>query len=288
LVADDRGMEETTRSTGRIEPKGIENRRPAVNIRHLRNSLLAVAATTAALAPAAPAIAASSGPQRPVGRTLSAAAPAPDQSLWVTTPKFDIKDSDPAWVAKIWCSRDTPAGLSVLYPYTVSEGGYMWAWRNDSTPGVKVTSDSTATDDMTNNGLAFWVSNPNTKGDYAWSISIECQSTDPDANGSVATPIADSVGPTSATIKTTLTSTEKVAAAFKWYVQYGTSWAQYTSQSVATGNLNPGDAPASFNLTNLKPGTTYHYRVALVNESNGFAGETSYSGADQTFTTPAS
>jgi hypothetical protein len=255
--------------------------------RCLKSSLLALAVVGAAMIPAAPAIAAPSAPQRPVGLT-SDVLPA-DHTTWVTTPKFDIKDSSPVWVAKVYCNRDTPAGDQVLYPFTVHEGsGYTWAWRNISTPGVIITFDAWDTESTNNSGLAFYVSNPQTKGNYAWGVSIECQSTDPDSIGSAGTPTAENVTATSATINSTLTNTVSRPQSFKWYVQYGTSWDHYTSTSDAgTGNLNPGDNASSINLTNLKPGTTYHYREVLVSQEEGSYNEASYSGADQTFTTPS-
>jgi hypothetical protein len=80
--------------------------------RCVKSSLLALAVVGAAMIPAAPAIAAPSAPQRPVGLT-SDVLPA-DHTTWVTTPKFDIKDSSPVWVAKVYCNRDTPAGDQVL------------------------------------------------------------------------------------------------------------------------------------------------------------------------------
>jgi hypothetical protein len=122
-------------------------------------------------------------PAGPPQRTLAAVSA--ETPPGVRLVRFDLHDPTAPFVAKVWCSRDIPAGSSVLYPNNVSEGGHVWAWRNNSTSGVKMTSDSTATDDMNDNGLAFWVSTAALSGDVAWPVSIECQSTSPIAGGSV-------------------------------------------------------------------------------------------------------
>ncbi len=215
--------------------------------------------------------------------------PAADDSAWFSYEK-NLKDPTTTYTQKVWCSSFTLSGQATLYPYNVPQGStlsYQWAYRNSSSKGVTVTSNSTSTDDMNDQGLAFFVTSLHVSGDYAFKVAIQCQSNDPDALGTAGTPTVTNIASTSATIDVPLSSSAGATEPFEYYVQYGTQPAVYTSQTPAVSvNLASGSTTAeSIPMTGLTPGTVYHYRVVLVTEEPGFAGETSYSGADQQFDT---
>lgn len=214
--------------------------------------------------------------------------PAADHSSWFSFEK-NLKDPTATYTQKVSCNSFTPSGQATLYPYNVPEGNtlaYQWAYRNNSSKGVTVTSNSTSTDDMSDGGLAFFVTSLHVSGDYAFRVSIQCQSNDPDALGTAGTPSATNIASTSATINVALNSSAGATQPFEYYVQYGTQPAVYTSQTPAvTVSLPKGTTAESIPMTGLTPGTMYHYRVVLVTQAVGFSGSTSYSGADQQFST---
>jgi len=215
--------------------------------------------------------------------------PTADHSSWFSYEK-NLKDPTATYTQKVSCSSFTPSGEATLYPYNVPQGStlaYQWAYRNNSSKGVTVTSNSTSTDDMNDGGLAFFVTSLHVSGDYAFRVSIQCQSNDPDALGTAGTPSATNIASTSATINATLNSSAGATEPFEYYVQYGTQPAVYTSQTPAvTVNLPKGSTTAeSIPMTGLTAGTVYHYRVVVVTQEPGFVGATSYSGADRQFDT---
>jgi hypothetical protein len=221
--------------------------------------------------------------------------PAANQSSWFNFEK-DLTDPTLTYTQKVSCNSFTPSGQATLYPYNVPEGStltYQWAYRNNSSSGVTVTSNSTATGDMNNAGLAFFVTSLHISGDYAFRVSIQCQSNDPNSEGTVGTPSAANLQATSATINVTFNNTTFETEPFKYYVQFGTSPAEYTSQTQTQSinlppqSVNQGNTNVSIPMTGLTTGTVYHYRVVLVSEGEDFSGETSYSGADQHFSTGA-
>jgi hypothetical protein len=73
-----------------------------------------------------------------------------------------------------------------------------------------------------------------------------------------------------------------------WAFQYGTSASAYGEQSAAVGPLSGTDPVVVATLIrDLKPGTTYHFRLVAVRGEGGTSGDaTGYTGADATFTTP--
>ncbi len=97
--------------------------------------------------------------------------------------------------------------------------------------------------------------------------------------------ISDTVGPASGITMTraTLHGTINTSGeAVTWHFEYGqsTAYGKVTpGQSISTGQ---GDVPVSFQVSGLKPGTRYHYRVVAVSA----AGQTAVS-TDATFKTPA-
>ena len=89
-------------------------------------------------------------------------------------------------------------------------------------------------------------------------------------------------GPATAIGSTTATVTGSVVPgglATTWHVQYGTSTAYGSTTSSASAGSGTAAVNVTSNLTSLKPGATYHYRVVATNS----AGTTH--GGDAVFTT---
>lgn len=84
------------------------------------------------------------------------------------------------------------------------------------------------------------------------------------------------VGPTSATVSGSVVPN---GAATTWYVEYGTSTSYGTKTPAASAGSGTASVAVSPTLANLKPGTTYHYRV-VATSSAGTA-----HGADGLFST---
>ena len=73
-----------------------------------------------------------------------------------------------------------------------------------------------------------------------------------------ATGPVTSVGPTSATVSG---SVNPNGVATSWHVEYGTSTTYGSQTSAASAGSGTASVAISSTLTNLKPGTSYHYRV---------------------------
>jgi hypothetical protein len=94
---------------------------------------------------------------------------------------------------------------------------------------------------------------------------------------------ATHVRPTSATLNGIANPTAPSEYAF----QYGTT-TSYTTQTSA-GTLTAGAHDVSTEVTGLTPGTTYHFRLVVVEiSSQGAAYNVPVAGSDATFTTPTS
>src|SRR6202000_395486 len=146
----------------------------------------------------------------------------------------DLKDPTTNYVQKVACDSFTPSGQSTLYPYNVPEGPdvpyYRWAYRNNSTSGV-VVSPNTAFTGI--NNLAFNVMSLHISGNYAFKVSIQCQSIYPDANSTIGTPTVTDITPPNAQIHASLGYgiTPIGGLMYSWYVQYGTKAAVYDHQT---------------------------------------------------------
>jgi hypothetical protein len=72
-----------------------------------------------------------------------------------------------------------------------------------------------------------------------------------------------------------------------YFVQYSTSYAAYNQGSPPNTTTLPanGNTFQTMTLSNLQPNTTYHYRAQMISSPSNLGQFTSYSGADQTFTT---
>jgi putative membrane protein len=251
-------------------------------IRRLRVSLWSVILALVAIA----AVTASAG----LFAGVAVAAIDRTQAIW--TPDFtkDLKDPTLTYTQHVNCSDFTPGGQSTLYPYTVPEGGEFsgrYAYRDHSSSGVTVTVNPASTSDANGAGLAFFVTSLHFFGNYAFKMSIECQSNDWLGDTTVSPPTLGDVSLTGATIGATLSSSVDDPVGVKYYVQYGTQFARYTSQSPAQAMTLGKDASSqvSMALTGLQPSTTYHYRVVMIAAIFNVGTFTNYSGADQTFTT---
>lgn len=212
--------------------------------------------------------------------------PRPDQSQWFNFDK-DLKDPTLTYTQVVSCKSFTPSGQATLYPYNVPEGpdvpGYRWAYRNDSTSGVTVRVE-TAVSGASTTSVGFEVTSLHIGGDYAFKVSLECQSLYPDANATISTPTVSDIGPNGAVIHVTFARGLFVNGQdCSYYVQYGTKPAVYDHQTARVSEDLPdkGGTDQSIRLLGLTPGTTYHYRVAL---QQGLQAP-SYSGADQQFGT---
>jgi hypothetical protein len=98
------------------------------------------------------------------------------------------------------------------------------------------------------------------------------------ASPTVATGAASGVSRTSATVNGTVNPNGQATS---YHFDYGTSTAYGSSSATQSAGSGTTTSPVSANLTGLRPGTTYHFR--LVGQS---AGGTSQ-GTDNTFTTKA-
>lgn len=219
----------------------------------------------------------------------------PTQSIWTSDYTKGLNDPTLTYTQHVNCSGSyfIPGGQATLYPYTVPEGGTFsgrYAYRNHSSKGVTVSVNGPSTSDLNGSGISFFVTSLHVSGDYAFKMSIQCQSNNFLGDTSVSAPTLQSVSPNGATIGATFSSrvqTEQVGV--DYYVQYGTQYAKYTSQSpTQSTTLSNSSSPRSMALTGLQPSTTYHYRVVMVSHVYNLGSFTNYSGADQTFTTGAS
>jgi hypothetical protein len=94
---------------------------------------------------------------------------------------------------------------------------------------------------------------------------------------------ATNVAPTSATLNGVANPTGAAEYAF----QYGTT-TSYAKQTSA-GTISAGSHNVSTNVTGLTPGTTYHFRIVVVQiSSQGPSYDIPVAGSDATFTTPTS
>jgi predicted outer membrane protein len=214
----------------------------------------------------------------------------PTQSIWTSDFTKDLKDPTLTYTQHVNCSDFTPGGQSTLYPYTVPEGGEFsgrYAYRNHSSSGVTVTVNPASTSDANGAGLSFFVTSLHISGNYAFKMSIECQSNDWLGDTGVSAPSLTVVGSTGAMVGATLSSSIGGSVDAKYYVQYGTQYARYTSQSPpqTTTLGSKASSQVSIALTGLQPATTYHYRVVMIASEFNVGTFTNYSGADQTFTT---
>jgi len=128
-----------------------------------------------------------------------------------------------------------------LYPSNVPEAAYQRASRNQSSAGVTVTPNNTFTDSMNHGRTAFFVSSLHAFGDYAFGVSPECQSNDPDASGTLApSPSFTATTAGSASITATFNNNEGAADWFSYWVQCGTQPASYPDQSPVIEKAEPG------------------------------------------------
>src|SRR6266550_4924519 len=102
------------------------------------------------------------------------------------------------------------------------------------------------------------------------------------AAGAAAAAPAVTTGPTTAVGATTATVTGTVnpgGKATTWYVEYGTSTGYGSNTSSTSAGSGSSAVSVSANLSSLKAGTTYHYRLVAAN-----ADGTTH-GGDAVFTT---
>lgn len=202
-------------------------------------------------------------------RRLTFSDPAPSQSQWFDYKK-NLNDPTLTYTQQVWCNQFTPSRQATLYPYNVQEAAYQWAYRNQSSSGVTVTPNNTNSSDMNNGvgGMAFFVTSLHFSGDYAFGVSLECQSNDPLAYASVdPSPSVAQTTANRASIDATFNASS--ADSVSYWVQYGTSTAVYTNQSQAIqAKLSKGSNTEVIPVPNLQPGTTYHYRVVIKSLDN--------------------
>lgn len=217
--------------------------------------------------------------------------PSPAQSTWFDYHK-DLTDPTLTYTQDIRCDQFTPAGQDTLYPYIVAETPVhslapQYAYRSNSSKGVLITPNNAATDDLNYTGLALTVTSLHVTGNYAIKISLECQSnaTYPAATVSQAT--LQGADSTSASVSVAISDKVELDSTVRYYVQYGTKYASYTDKTptVSEDFRGKADITRTIQIPHLQPGTTYHYRVAVVVQEGSDIFQTSYSGADQTFTT---
>jgi hypothetical protein len=92
----------------------------------------------------------------------------------------------------------------------------------------------------------------------------------------VHTGSASNVGSGNATLNGTV---DRNGHATSWYFEYGTNTSYGTRTSRTNASSSPGAQPVSVTVSNLTPGTTYHFRLVATNGSGTVAG------SDATFTT---
>jgi hypothetical protein len=132
-------------------------------------------------------------------------------------------------------------GQATLYPYNVPEGpdvpGYRGAYRNNSTSGVTVRVE-TAVSGASTTSIGFEVTSLHIEGNYAFKVSLECQSLYPDANATISTPTVTDIGPNGATIHVAFARGLFVNDQdYSYYVQYGTKPAVYDNQTAAVAGV---------------------------------------------------
>jgi hypothetical protein len=205
-------------------------------------------------------------------------------TIWYSSARKDIADTGFNFGEETYrCGDYAQSGKANLYPYLVQDGS-SYAYQNISVKDGKSTNDVNVnaridrSDQLAGRLVVDW-RGVFTSGDYALQIKFECTSEAPFF--SVTSNGTEKVGSTTATIGAQL---GKTGGDYDFRVEYGTSEADYTSRSaVVHARFDTSDQHhVQIPLERLQPSTTYHYRVAAVSD-----GVTSYSGADQTFTTNA-
>jgi uncharacterized repeat protein (TIGR01451 family) len=106
-------------------------------------------------------------------------------------------------------------------------------------------------------------------------LEADATGSSPDCIDAVTAP-ASMLTPTAATLNGVVTPYGDTSYVFQWGTK--ASYGQLSKPATVTGNA-PG--LVTDQLTGLKPGTTYHYRLQASNVDDGVT-----DGADQTFTTP--
>lgn len=187
----------------------------------------------------------------------------------------DASDRD----AKVWrltlaWKAATTGGTPDFYAIHRSTDGTTFTKIGETTSTAYTDADLSQSQTYSYKVFAIDNANSTSLASNTVSLSPEGKYTSPPLAG--GTPSVDA----GSTIATVSWSTGRVAFGA---VEYGktTSYEQSMAETVAVGNH-------SVKLTGLTPGTTYHYRVQALDESNlmGYERETAYS-ADFTFTTSA-
>jgi hypothetical protein len=94
----------------------------------------------------------------------------------------------------------------------------------------------------------------------------------------VHTDAASNIDKSKATLNGTV---ERNGHSTSWYFEYGTSTSYGTRTSTTDASSSAGARPVSVTVSNLAPGTTYHFRLVATNGSG------TVTGSDATFMTPA-
>lgn len=125
---------------------------------------------------------------------------------------------------------------------------------------------------------SIWVSGlyQHTSGGFGWGTVIAKVSTSTFALPTVTTGSASAVTASSATVAGTANPN---GVATKYHIDYGTTSGYETATSEQSAGSGTSAVPVSANLTKLKPGTTYHYRVVATTPTGNAIGE------DKTFRT---
>jgi phosphodiesterase/alkaline phosphatase D-like protein len=94
----------------------------------------------------------------------------------------------------------------------------------------------------------------------------------------VHTGAASNIGAGNATLNGTV---DRNGHSTSWYFEYGTSTSYGTRTATTNASSDSGPQPVSVTVSNLAPGTTYHYRLVAT------SGSRTGTGSDATFMTPA-
>ena len=207
-------------------------------------------------------------------------------TAWFTTPRSTV-DNSHITEETLNCS-DYKTNGTALYPYiaTDSEFSDNYTYRNMSSSGVTVKSDTVSHDGSINGYLYATVAAPT--GNHKFQVSFEC-TTNNTTNGTfIISANTPEVTSNSATVNMSYYNQIGSDTNMVYEVQYGPAAGDYPQNTGLLKATMVSTGPGNINipLTGLQPSTTYHYRVLQNAAGSSQLDDPNYT-ADQTFTTPA-